>query len=405
VNDFVAADMGGTSYDVCLVQQGTPAIATDWNWRHRYYINLPMVDIHSVGAGGGSIARVRQGALLVGPESAGSSPGPVCYGRGGERATVTDSDAVLGYLPAKGFAAGRMELDIDRARAAIRRDVAEPLGLDVDDAAWAIQRIVNANMANAVRKVLSSQGADPRTLALIAYGGGGPVHAWAQARELGMDRVLVPKASPAFSALGLLVSDYVVDLMRAYVCKLSDVEVSRISALALEMRSEAERELAPAKLGKENIEESLFAQMCYQGQNFDMSVPIPEGEYLSDENLLDLSARFHAMHEATRGFAFPTQQPLVRGIRLVQRGLTPKPPLLAQMGTVSDASSVRTGSRPAHFGQGFIEATVYDGAQLGPGAEIDGPALVHEPFTVIVLGPGDHARLDEHGNYDISIPT
>ena len=232
VRDFVAADMGGTSYDVCLVRNGQPAVATDWNWRHRYYVNLPMVDIHSVGAGGGSIARVRQGALLVGPDSAGSVPGPVCYSRGGTRPTVTDSDAVLGYLPAKGFAGGRMELDVEAGRAAIARDVAEPLGLDVDDAAWAMQRIVNANMANAVRKVLSQHGADPRTLSLVAYGGGGPVHAWAQARELGIGRVLVPKSSPAFSALGLLVSDYVVDLMRAYVVKLSDIDLARVRALA-----------------------------------------------------------------------------------------------------------------------------------------------------------------------------
>jgi len=124
VHDLVAADMGGTSYDVCLVAQGQPAIATDWNWRHRYYVNLPMVDVHSVGAGGGSIARVRQGALLVGPDSAGSIPGPVCYGRGGVRPTVTDSDAALGYLPAKGFAGGRMELEVEAGRAAIERDVA-----------------------------------------------------------------------------------------------------------------------------------------------------------------------------------------------------------------------------------------------------------------------------------------
>ena len=249
VHDFVAADMGGTSYDVCLVQRGQPAVTTDWNWRHRYYVNLPMVDIHSVGAGGGSIARVRQGALLVGPDSAGSVPGPVCYGRGGERPTVTDSDAVLGYLPAKGFAGGAWSSTWRPARAAIDHDVAEPLGLGVDDAAWAIQRIVNANMANAVRKVLSQHGADPRTLSLVAYGGGGPVHAWAQARELGIRRVLVPKASPAFSALGLLVSDYVVDLMRAYVVKLSDIDLDRVRTLAASCSAEADAELAPARLG------------------------------------------------------------------------------------------------------------------------------------------------------------
>jgi N-methylhydantoinase A len=403
VHDFVAADMGGTSYDVCLVRDGQPAVATDWNWRHRYYINLPMVDIHSVGAGGGSIARVRQGALLVGPESAGSFPGPVCYSRGGVRATVTDSDAALGYLPAKGFAGGRMELDIDAGRAAIARDVAEPLGLSVEEAAWAMQRIVNANMANAVRKVLSRHGADPRTLSLIAYGGGGAVHAWAQARELGIDRVLVPKASPAFSALGLLVSDYVVDLMRAYVVKLSDIDLSRVHTLAADLRAEAESELAPARLGDGAVQADLFAQMCYHGQNFDMSVPLPEGESLSEDHLLILAERFHHQHEAERGFAFPTQQPLVRGIRLVHRGATPKPPVLARLGDVTHAEDARRGSRAVHFGQGFTDVPTYDGAALGAGALVEGPALIEEPFTVVVLAPGDVAVLDEHGNYDIAI--
>ena len=403
VHDFVAADMGGTSYDVCLVTQGRPAVTTDWNWRHRYYVNLPMVDTHSVGAGGGSIARVRQGALLVGPESAGSVPGPVCYGRGGVRATVTDSDAALGYLPAKGFAGGRMELDVEAGRAAISRDVAEPLGLGVDDAAWAIQRIVNANMANAVRKVLSQHGADPRTLSLVAYGGGGPVHAWAQARELGIGRVLVPKTSPAFSALGLLVSDYVVDLMRAYVVKLSDIDLSRVRELAAELRREAVAELEPARLGPGAVEADLFAQMCYHGQNFDMSVPLPEGESLSEEHLLDLADRFHHQHEAARGFAFPTQQPLVRGIRMVHRGATPKPPVLARMGDVTRADDARTGSRPVHMGEGFADVPTYDGSSLGAGASVEGPALIEEPFTVVVLAPSDVTVLDEHGNYDIRI--
>ncbi len=403
VHDFVAADMGGTSYDVCLVQDGRPAVATDWNWRHRYYINLPMVDIHSVGAGGGSIARVRQGALLVGPDSAGAIPGPVCYSRGGVLATVTDSDAVLGYLPAKGFAGGRMELDVEAGRAAIARDVAEPLGLDVEEAAWSIQRIVNANMANAVRKVLSQHGADPRTLSLIAYGGGGAVHAWAQARELGIDRVLVPKASPAFSALGLLVSDYVVDLMQAYVTRLSDIDLSRVRAIAVELRAEAEAELAPARLGEGTIQTDLFAQMCYHGQNFDMSVPLPEGEAIADEHLLDLADRFHRQHEATRGFSFPTQQPLVRGVRLVQRGTTPKPPVLANLGDVTNAEDARTGSRRVSFGAGMSDVPTYEGPVLGPGATISGPALIEEPFTVVVLAPGDVAVLDAHGNYDIAI--
>jgi N-methylhydantoinase A len=403
VRDFVAVDMGGTSFDVCLVRDGQPEIKTDWNWRYRYYLGLPMVDVQSVGAGGGSIARVRQGALLVGPDSAGASPGPVSYGRGGRRATVTDADAVLGYLPVTGFAGGSMRLDLDGAQAAITRDVADPLGLDPVDAAWGIERIVNANMANATRRVLASHGADARTLEMIAYGGNGPVHAWAVARELGIERVLVPKAAPAFSALGVLVADYVVDLVRAYVVPLSQVELTRVRTLMVELRDETSKELEPAGLTSGDVDLGLFAQMAYPGQNFDMSVPVPEAENLGETGLLDLAERFHDQHERDRGFSFRSQQPLLRGVRIVARGRTPKPDHLAELGTLEVADSARRGTRPAHFGNGYVDTAVYDGAPLGVGAEVHGPALVEEPFTVVVVPPGARARVDEAGNYALEL--
>ncbi len=403
VEDFVSVDMGGTSYDVCLVRGGSPEVTVDWNWRYRYYIGLPMVDVQSVGAGGGSIARVRQGALLVGPESAGSEPGPACYGRGGTAATVTDADCVLGYLSVDRFAGGRMHLDAEAANRAIERDVAGPLGVGVVDAAWAIERIVNANMANAVRKVLASHGADPRRLAMVAYGGNGPVHALAQARELGIARILVPRASPVFSALGLLVADYVVDLLRAYVVPLSEADTARMRRLIDEMAAEASSALLPAGLDARHVHTEVFVQMCYPGQNFDMSVALPEGSRLAEESLLDLAGRFHALHETTRGFAFPGQQPLVRGLRLVARGATPKPPALASVGELADASGARLGRRPVYLGDGFVDADVFDGARLAPGATIEGPALVEEPFTVLVLAGGDTCRLDANGNYDIAV--
>jgi N-methylhydantoinase A len=402
-SDFVAVDMGGTSYDVCLVRGGHPEIKSDWNWRYRYYIGLAMVDVQSVGAGGGSIAHVRQGALLVGPDSAGSVPGPCCFGRGGSAATVTDADAVLGYLPSAGFADGRMALDVAAARAAIERDVAGPLGLDVIEAAWAIERIVNANMANAVRKVLAGHGADPRRLAMIAYGGNGAVHAWAQALELGINRILVPKAAPAFSALGLLVADYVVDLVRAYVVPLSQVSIGRVVGLMRELLDEADKELAPANLTPDQQSFELFAQMCYPGQNFDMSVPVPEGVTLNDAGLLDLAGRFHDQHEAERGFAFRGQQPLLRGVRLVAGGRTPKPAALAAVGKVADVTSALTGSRPVWFGDAWVDTPIISGAPLGPGAFTRGPSLIEEPFTVIVVPPGWSARLDEHGTYDLRV--
>jgi N-methylhydantoinase A len=399
--DFVAVDMGGTSFDICLVRGGRPEVKTDRNWRYRYYIGVPMVDVRSVGAGGGSIARVRQGALLVGPESAGSSPGPACYGRGGDRATVTDADAVLGYLPVDGFAGGRMTLDVDASRAAIERDVAGPLQLDLIEAAWGIERIVNANMANATRRVLSSYGADPRELALIAYGGNGPLHACALATELGATRILVPKAAPAFSALGLLVADYVVDLLRSYVVPISQVDLDRLRGLMAELVDSAAKELAPAQLPEREVRTQLFVQMAYGGQNSDMSVPVPEGVAIDDTGLLDLAQRFHDLHEADRGFSFRNQQPVVRGVRLTARGDTAKPEKLAEVGAVSDAAQARTGTRPVYFGVEFVDTPIYDGAVLGPGAAITGPALIQEAFTVVTVAPGYEARLGDHACYEV----
>jgi len=400
-DDFVAVDMGGTSFDICLVRGGQPEISTDWNWRYRYYIGMPMVDVQCVGAGGGSMARVRQGSLLVGPESAGASPGPACYGRGGDHATVTDADLVLGYLPGDRFAGGRMQLDADAATKAIERDVAEPLGMALVDAAWGIERIVNANMADATRRVLAGSGVDPRDLALIAYGGNGPVHAWAIARELGVHKVLVPKAAPAFSALGLLVSDYKVDLTRTYVSPLSRVDIGHLAALLDALDLEVSDELAPADLPAESVERARFVQMAYAGQNFDMSVPAQT--LTGPDDLMALAERFHDLHQADRGFAFRNQQPTVRGVRITALGHTEPLPALAQLGTLTDPTEVRTGERDVWFGDGWVTTPVIDGARLGAGVELTGPALVEEPFTVVVVPPGATLRLGAHTSYELTL--
>src|SRR5262245_22438914 len=189
IRDFISVDMGGTSYDVCLVRDGAPEVKAGWNWHHRYLIGLPMVEVQSVGAGGGSIARVDSGALRVGPQSAGAQPGPVCYGRGGTEPTVTDANLVLGLLNPAVFSGGTMRLDVEGAHAAIRERVAKPLGVSVTEAAEGIFRLVNANMANAVRKVSAARGIDPRPLTLVVFGGNGPVHAGMQAKELGIAQI------------------------------------------------------------------------------------------------------------------------------------------------------------------------------------------------------------------------
>jgi N-methylhydantoinase A len=403
VTDFVATDMGGTSYDLSLVRGGEPEIKVDWNWHYRYYIGLPMVDVQSVGAGGGSIASVRHGALRVGPESAGASPGPACYGRGGDLPTVTDADLVLGYLPEEGFAGGRMRLDREAAHTAIEREVAKPLGIGGVEAAWGIERIVNANMANETRRILSSHGADPRDLSLIAYGGNGGVHAWAIAAELGLRGYRVPKAAPAFSALGVLVADYRIDLVKAHVAPIAHADPAALRRLIEQAEEEADQDLLrPTGLSRERTRVDLFVQVAYPGQNFDMSVPCPEGDDLDVIGLTQVAARFHDLHEQTRGFAFRDQPPTVRGIRLIAQGMTPKPERTAVLGEVRDAERVRIGTRPAYFGDGFVDTPIYDGPELAAGAEVVGPALIQEPFTVVVVAPGSRARLDALGSYEVS---
>lgn len=412
LRDVVSVDMGGTSYDVCLIRDGKPHVSTDWNWRYRYYIGLPMVDVQSVGAGGGSIASVRAGLLQVGPDSAGAQPGPSCYGRGGTRATVTDADALLGYLPQDGFAGGRMSLDVAAARAALTRDVAEPLGLSVTAAAWAVERMVHATMADAVRRVLASRGADPRDLALLAFGGNGPVHAWAQAAELGLGTVLVPRTAPAFSAYGLLTADYLVDVVRAYVSPLSRVDVTRVAGLLGELVEEASKELAPAQLESGQLQLQPMVSMCYPGQNADLTVPWPgDLEAPDDEDLLALAERFHALHESDRGFSFPRQEPLLRSVRLVATGRNAQP-LLAMAGGAQAPEQALLGSRPVYFGpqpgldpDEYLSTPVYDGAGLAAGSTISGPALVQEPFTVVVVGPGQSLTLDRHGSYLLRSPV
>jgi N-methylhydantoinase A len=272
--DFVCADMGGTSYDVCLIRAGRPEVKAGWNWHHRYLVGLPMVDIQSIGAGGGSIASVESGALRVGPRSAGAEPGPICYDRGGREVTVTDANLILGYLNAGDFCGGRMQLKTDGLREAMAAQIGQPLGLNAVAAAHGIYRLVNANMADAIRRISALRGVDPRGLTMVAYGGNGPVHATAQADELGIATVLVPKTAPAFSALGQLLSDQLIDELRAYITPMRRADIEHINALLAEMEQSARATLAERRGTHRRVEVHRFANLCYPGQTFDMAVPI-----------------------------------------------------------------------------------------------------------------------------------
>ena len=397
ITDFISVDMGGTSYDVSLVRGGEPEVKAGWNWHHRYLIGLPMVDVQTVGAGGGSIARVESGTLKVGPQSAGAEPGPVCYGRGGTEPTVTDANVVLGYLNPDSFCGGSMRLDAAAAGAAIRDRVAVPLGMTLVQAADGIARIVNANMANAIRKASAQRGVDPRPLTLVVFGGNGPVHAGMQAAELSIRRILVPKLSPTFSALGLLLTDHVVDEMRSYVTPVGAVDLPRANALLTEMEAAARTALAGGKRRRVRCER--LAALCYPGQTFDMSVPLAGRGPLTTAGLAKTVERFHQMHEELHTYASRDQEPILRGLRVKAVAIEAKPALPTRRRTSRRAT--RLGTRRAFFEGAFVPTPRYAGPELGPGQSLRGPAIVEEPFTTIVVYPGQHATIDPYGNYVI----
>ncbi|MGI9591377.1 MAG: hydantoinase/oxoprolinase family protein, partial [Myxococcota bacterium] len=406
VEDFIAIDMGGTSYEACLVRGGAPTIKSFWNWQHRYLVGLPMVEMHSIGAGGGSIASVEAGALTVGPESAKADPGPICYGRGGRRPTVTDANLVLGYINPEALCGGDFKLSLDGVREAIREQVGAPLGLDEVEAAHGIFRIVNANMNNAIRRVSSQSGFDPRDFKMVVYGGNGPVHAGKQAEELGIRELLVPKTSPAFSALGLLIADYVVDTQRSYITPSARADAAHVNALLEELEQHAAEELAAAGLTRDDLTFNRFLNLCYPGQTFDMAVPaiVDESGRTSETALRRTVEAFHDLHEELHTYAVREEQPVVRSVRVQTVGTTRKTGLGAHPVPTGPVEAALRSRRPAYFDGRFEDTPVYDGDRMGPGHRIEGPAIVEERFTTIVLQPRHRAELDAAGNYHVTIP-
>ncbi|HXK22809.1 MAG TPA: hydantoinase/oxoprolinase family protein [Myxococcota bacterium] len=403
VKDFIAIDMGGTSYEACLVRDGAPTIRSFWNWQHRYLVGLPMVEMHSIGAGGGSIAIVQAGALRVGPESAKADPGPICYGRGGTRPTVTDANLVLGYINPEALCGGEFKLTQAGVREAILEQVGRPLGLDLVQAAHGIFRIVNANMTNAIRRVSSEAGHDPRAFHMVVYGGNGPIHAPFQAEELGIRKLLVPKTSPAFSALGLLIADFVVDRQRSYISPSSRASAERVNEIFELLEGEAEAELSAAGLSRGDLEFRRFVNLCYPGQTFDMAVPArTRAGRMSAADLAATIAAFHDLHEELHAYAARDEEPVVRSVRVQTLGRTAALDLGESARADAPLDRALLARRPAFFDGRFVDTPVYDGDRIRVGHEIRGPAIVEERFTTILVPPGWRAALDRFSNYEIT---
>jgi N-methylhydantoinase A len=396
LGDVVSVDMGGTSYDLCLIRGGKPELKSDWNWRHRYCIATPMVDIQAIGAGGGSL--IRAGGFRTDKQLAGAEPGPVSYRRGGTEPAITDADLVLGRLDPAGFWGGRMTLDVEGARAALAH-VGEGTGQDAEATAIAAVRLVDAHMTDAIRRVLSLAGADPRELDLVAFGGMGAVHASTQAAELGMKRVLVPKAAPGFSALGLLTADHIVDDTKALLSAWADTDLDRLNELADELAAKAAEELEAAQVPESRMKREWYVNLVYPGQTFDNAMPLDRsaGAPITMDDVSAAVERFHQQNEAARLIDARAQEPSVRGVRLVVTGLVDQPSIIELEATTVPAEPIA--HRRLYAGGEWAEnAPVYDGDALRPGQTVVGPAIVQFPFTTLVLRPGDVGGVQPNGD-------
>jgi N-methylhydantoinase A len=403
--DLLCVDMGGTSYDVSVVRGGVAPAQPGWNWHHRYVVGLPMVSVETLGAGGGSICQVRSGALQVGPASAGADPGPVCYGRGGTLPTVTDASLVLGLLSEESdFAGGRFRLTRRGVHEAFAKHVAEPLGRSVEEAAFDCWRVVNANMTQAVRRTTAERGVDPRELTMLAYGGNGPLFAAIQAQELGIRRVLVPRTSPAFSALGALSARPALDEERSYLAPASRADLARLRALFEELDARAERFLAAAGHPRPEIHARYQLNLRYPGQNWSLAVPVAERVGARDLSFLREGlpgaavASFHDAHRAEYGHARLAEEPEITGVRLTASCAVLAPRFAGGFSAPRREPAPQR-VRRANLGEGFADTAIHRGPDLRPGDALRSPAVIEETFTTIAVYPGFEARVDDAGDY------
>jgi N-methylhydantoinase A len=361
-----------------------------------------MVSVETLGAGGGSVCHVKSGLLEVGPASAGADPGPVCYGRGGDRPTVTDANLVLGLLSdASEFAGGSFQLTRQGVDAAFEKHVAGPLGCTVEEAAFDCWRVVNANMTQAVRRLTAEKGTDPRDLAMLAYGGNGPLFAGIQAQDLGISRVIVPKASPNFSALGALAADPSIDEERSYLVSAGRADLARIRRLWHELDEHAESFLVTAGFSRDEVTARYQLNLRYPGQNWSLSVEVAERCGPRNLDFVDHAMRdrvvgaFHARHQEEYGHARLAEEPEITGVRLLTRVDIPKPRFRGGFDSRRKAATP-AGRRRANLGDGFR-----DGPSLEPGHVIERPAIIEEGFTTIAVYPGWEASLDDAGDYHL----
>jgi N-methylhydantoinase A/oxoprolinase/acetone carboxylase beta subunit len=392
-HDLITVDIGGTSCDIALIEAGVPALRSEGRI-DGYPVRVGMVDVNSIGAGGGSIAWLDAArGLRVGPQSAGAEPGPACYGLGGTEPTVTDASVVLGYLDPEHFAGGRMKLTPDLGRAAIARAIAGPLGMAVEEAALGIHRILNAQIAEGIRLVSIRQGHDPRRFTLLPLGGAGALHACGLAEELGIARIIVPPNPGVLSAAGLLAAPVEHEVSAALPRAIGEVTMAEVREALDRLDARCAALMEQESVASAEVTRRYFTDVCYAGQAYHLEVPFAPDV---TDPFAALTADFYAAHDRTYGFAPAAPMRLVN-LRAVHGVAAPA--LLPHAWAPNGHAPLRRHTRillPDH--KAPVEAAVYDRAALKTDDIVAGPAIVEQDDTTTLVPPGWRARVDHAGN-------
>jgi N-methylhydantoinase A len=395
--NLITFDMGGTSCDVALIKDGEPFIASRGKIEGRD-LALPMMDINTVSAGGGTIARVdRFGMLQVGPQSAGAKPGPACYGRGGEKPTITDCNLVMGHLSEDNFLGGQMRLDLVRARQAVTAEVAEPLGIDPLEAAEGIVRVIEVKMEEAIKAISTMRGHDLRDFMLLAFGGAGPVHAGRIARDLGMAGLIVPLYPGVYSAIGLIMSDVKHDYVQSKMQPMGELSPDGVNRMFARLEALAAADLRADGFAPAHIKIQRALDMRYAGQGYEITMPC-DATALRDGGLDGLRRQFDQQHKSMFGHMAPEQAVEVVSYRVRGLGLVPPVELPKFKPTGATLADAQRATRQARFDGRDIECPVYQRERLDVGLTLRGPAILDQFDCTTVIYTGQAARVDEWKN-------
>ena len=403
--DVITIDMGGTSFDVSMVSDGAPTLTRELRV-HGMPVGVAAVDVHSVGAGGGSIAWIdKGGALQVGPESAGAEPGPTCYDQGGTEPTCTDANVILGYINPDYFLGGRREMKPELSHRAIETKIAAPLGLSVPEAAHGIFRIINNNMVDAIRVVSVERGIDPRHYALVVGGGAGAIHAGMLGRTLGMKKAIIPRYSGVFCSFGMIVSDVRHDYMQAFATNTDHFDLDGANGVIAALERKALDDMVEEGFPEGTVTLTRFADAKYPAQIHELTIPVNGGGPLTEADVKKMAASFHELHE--RMFTYNVRESSVDlfhwrvvAHRRVQSPVTPERPRDGE-----SASAALKARRRVYFGDinAYRETDIYDGNRLDHGMTVNGPAVIEQENTTVVVFPGQKLDVNKFGDFELAL--